>query len=159
MLRREFLFRGAMLAAIPAVIAGMGEGRPLRAAQRPMSQQEIDDNSDSIAVIDVLGVACQEDHGGGTRRYMAWVQVREVIKGDLLHVNETQLLMFTTIGKYAGGIHAELHPGERIRVALNGGMLWHQDGYRVLRRGPINTLPTREGEISLIGNRGFGRRG
>lgn len=158
MLRRECLFRGAALVAIPVIAAAWSDRQSLLAAQPTMSQQEIDDNSDAIAVVDVLGVACQEDHGGGTRRYMAWVMVREAIKGDL-RVNETQLLMFTTIGQDAGGIHVVLHPGERVRVSLHQGLIWHQDGYRVLRRGPINTLPTRVGEVSLGGYRPLARRG
>ena len=77
---------------LAAGVLGLVAGQSARAAQPPMSQKEMEENSDAVAVVDVLGVVCERlESGGGW--YTAWVQVKEVIEGDL-QVNNTFITHF-----------------------------------------------------------------
>lgn len=138
-----------------AAVLGMVAGQSARAAQPPMSQKEMDENSDAVAVVDVLGVVCERlESGGGW--YTAWVQVKEVIKGDL-QVNSTFITHFTRLGPKLAGVNVVLHPGERVRVCLTneGGPevynVWHQDGWKVVRQSRNPALPGKVGDVIMAG--------
>lgn len=138
---------------LAAGVLGLVVGRTARAALPPMSQKEMEENSDAVAVVDVLGVVCERlESGGGW--YTAWVQVKEVIKGDL-QVNNTFITHFTRLGPKLAGVNVVLHPGERIRVCLaNDGSpdvynVWHQDGWKVVRQSRNPALPGKVGEVIM----------
>lgn len=126
------------------------------AAQPPMSEAEIDRQSDAAVVADVLGVAC-EATSESVNYYGVWVQIEKVLKGDL-KANETLLLRCATIGPRAGGIHVVMYPGQRVKLYLNNDSngsynVWHQDGKITLRdvRPGRKHLPKRPGEFALAG--------
>lgn len=124
------------------------------AAQPPMSEAEIDRQSDAAVVADVLGVAC-EATGESVTYYGVWVQIHQVIKGDL-QAHETLLLRCAKIGPRAGGVEVIMYPGQRVKLYLNDDgrgsySVWHQDGKITLRdvRAGRKHLPKRPGETVL----------
>jgi hypothetical protein len=138
---------------LTTALIGLIIGQTARAAQPPMTQKEMDENSEAVAIVDVLGVVCDRTENGGAW-YTGWIQVKEVIKGDL-EVNSTLITHFTRLGPRLAGVNVVLHPGERVRVCLNndGGAdtynVWHQDGWKVVRQSRNPALPAKPGDVVL----------
>jgi hypothetical protein len=167
MQRRDF-GRLLMLAAGGAFT--MATSRLAQAAQPPMAESEIAESSDAVIVADVVGVACQEE-SREIPRYAAWVQIREVLKGDqFLAPNQMINLEFCRLmGPQTAGVEVLLFAGERVRLCLNqdnlGYQIWHQDGKRTLipvspanRRLPQGTGAIILGDQSLMSRRRNVRR-
>ena len=158
MRRRDF---GRILLMAAGGITYLATGRFARAVQPPMSKAEISEQSDAVIVCDVIGVACQEE-SADVPRYAAWVQVREVFKGqDSLATNMMLNLEFCQLrGPFTGGVEVLLYAGERAKLYLmrDGSTftLWHQDGKQTLVAAPPAThrLPQGSGTLILATNVG-----
>ena len=117
----------------------------------PISDAELEAQSDAIAVVDVLGVVCHSTESWGNR-YGAWVRVQKIVKGELIE-NETFVLDFVKLGPQSGGVEVLMYPGQRLKLYLrnNDGVpeAWHQDGKKIVADVPraAQVLPQKAGEV------------
>ena len=148
-LRLLSLFVVACLAALPAL-----------ALPAPMSEQELMEKSDLVALMRVVSVTCttitQDEHTGeDLPGYLARLQVIDVKKGDVKKGDEV-LVTWRAVPKDVNGPWTVYYyPGEMVWTHLLGAdgeytSTWWNARGDVVSKAVITELPNKPGEIVEI---------
>ena len=136
---------------------------PALALPAPMSEQELTDKSDLVALVRVLAVTCtsittDEATGEELPGYLAQLKVVEVKKGDA-KPGEVVLVTWRAIPKNVDGPWTVYYyPGEMVWTHLVGKdgsytTTWWNGRGTVVSKAVIDTLPTTPGETVEIPKR------
>jgi hypothetical protein len=131
---------------------------PAFALPAPMSEQDLNDKSDLVAVVRVLSVTCtsvkkDDKTGEELPGYLAKLQVMEVKKGDAKPGEEVIVTWRAVPKSIVGPWAVEYYPGEEVLTHLTkreGGIAyastwWNAKGDDV-KKPPSTELPTTPGE-------------
>ena len=134
---------------------------PAGALPAPMSEQELMEKSDLVAVVRILSVICTavtKDEGTGEDlpHYMAQVKIIEVKKGEV-KPGETILLTWRAIPKkIVGPWTVNYYPGEEVLTHLvknSGGVSYNSTWWNAkgddLKAPATTDLPTKPGQSIL----------
>jgi hypothetical protein len=146
---------------VGTVLAFLAASDTTHALPAPMSARELEEKSDVIATIRVLGVACtgyitDDKTKEKLPTYQAWVQVVKVKKGDV-KPGETILIQWKDIPKgLLGPWKVEYLPGEEVQTHLRwsekrqdyASVWWNAKG-EPTRPAEVKKLPEKQGEAVI----------
>ena len=151
--------RALSVLSILFVLAGVAT--PALAVPAPMSEQEMTDKSDLVALVRVLSVTCttttkDEQTGEDLPGYLAKLQVVEVKKGDV-KPGDTVLVTWRAIPKsIVGPWTVYYYPGEEVVTHLtkrsNGATYastWLNAKSEIVKSPDNKDLPTAPGETAM----------
>lgn len=149
------------LRVLSILFATAGVATPALAVPAPMSEQEMTDKSDLVALVRVLSVTCttiakDEQTGEDLSGYLAKLQVVEVKKGDV-KPGDTVLVTWRAIPKsIVGPWTVYYYPGEEVVTHLtrrsNGASYastWLNAKSEIVKSPDNKDLPTAPGETAM----------
>jgi hypothetical protein len=150
-----------VLRVLSILFAIAGAATPALAVPAPMSEQEMTDKSDLVALVRVLSVTCttitkDEQTGVDLPGYLAKLQVVEVKKGDV-KPGETVLVTWRAIPKsITGPWTVYYYPGEEVVTHLtkrsNGATYastWLNAKSEIVKTPDKKDLPPTPGETAM----------